>query len=93
MTSNCGYAWISVAADIDGDGLDVRQALAGIIGWVEDTQGAVKPWIGAEDEVDPERRLMSMDSRVVVFEKTPQVFVGESRGLSNGRTVVVKVVS
>jgi len=93
MTSNCGYTWISVAADIDGDGLDVRHALAGIISWVDDTRGVVRPWIGEESDVDPERRLMSMNGRVVTFEKAPHVFDGRNRNILNGGTVVVKVAT
>jgi hypothetical protein len=88
----CAYSWVSVGADIDGDGLDIRDALAGIIKWVENTQGAVKPWIGEEQETDPEKRLMSLDGKIVVFEKTPRVFAGASTSLSNGGTVVIKIV-
>ncbi|KAF9649349.1 hypothetical protein BDM02DRAFT_1871502 [Thelephora ganbajun] len=101
MNAVCGYAWISVAADIDGEGLDVRDALAGMIKWVEETRGQVKPYIensespsstpGVEDNT--EMRLVGLTGRVVVFENAPLVFAEGAKGLACGGNVVVKVVS
>lgn len=35
VSAGCGYAWVSIGADIDGDGCDVRAALAGAVKWGE----------------------------------------------------------
>ena len=101
MNAVCGYAWISVAADIDGEGLDVRDALAGVVKWVEDTRGRVKPYVedretpsfvlGSEDGT--EKSTMDSMGRVVVFENAPLVFAGDAKRLTYGGNVVVKVVS
>jgi len=101
MNAACGYACISVAADIDGEGLDVRDSLAGIIKWVEETRGRVKPHV--EDPESPSSILGVDDSaekgkevfaeRVVNFERTPLVFAGGAKRLTCGGNVVVKVVS
>jgi hypothetical protein len=86
------YSLISVGADIDGDGLDVRHALGGIIKWVEDTHGVVRPWVGEEEENDVDtKRVMGTNGKIVVFENTPQVFTGARVDFFNGGTVVVKV--
>lgn len=101
MNAACGYAWISVAADIDGEGSDVRDALAGVVNWVEQTRGQVKPYVeepesrsstpGVEDSA--ERGMISSMGRVVVFEKAPLVFAEGAKRLTCGGNVVVKVVS
>lgn len=100
MNAACGYAWISVAADIDGEGLDVRDALAGIIEWVEETRGRVKPYVETQEspistpvEGNAEKRLTSSTGRVVVFENAPLVFAEGAKRLTCGGNVVVKVVS
>ena len=92
MNAVCGYAWISVAADIDGEGLDVRDALAGIIEWVEETRGKVKPYV--ENQENPmSAPVEGSTERVVVFEGAPQVFAEGAKRLNCGGNVVVKVVS
>ena len=100
MNAACGYACISVAADIDGEGSDVRDALAGMVKWVEDTRGQVKPYVEypespsstPEVEGDMEKGAASIGG-VVVFEKAPLVFAEGAKRLSCGGNVVVKVVS
>ena len=101
MNSACGYAWISVAADIDGEGLDVRDALAGVVKWVEETRGQVRPYVedqgtlgsafGSEDGT--ERGAAGSAGGVVVFENAPLVFAEGAKRLTYGGNVVVKVVS
>ena len=101
MNAACGYAWISVAADIDGEGLDVRDALAGVVKWVEETRGQVKPYVGDQETSSPafgsegrsETNIMDQTGRVVVFENAPLVFAGGAKKLTCGGNVVVKVVS
>jgi hypothetical protein len=101
MNAACGYAFVSAAADIDGEGLDVRDALAGMIKWVEETRGQVKPYVedpesssstpGVEDST--EKRMMGLAGRTVVFERAPAVFAEGAKRLTCGGNVVVKVVS
>ena len=101
MNAACGYACISVAADIDGEGLDVRDALAGMIKWVEETRGQVKPHVedpespvstlGVDDSAEKGKEVVAR--RVVVFENAPLVFAGGAKRLTCGGNVVVKVVS
>ena len=101
MNAACGYACISVAADIDGEGLDVRDSLAGIIKWVEETRGRVKPHVedpespssifGVDDSTEKGKEVFA--GRIVMFEGTPLVFAGGAKRLACGGNVVVKVVS
>ena len=100
MNAVCGYTWISVAADIDGEGLDVKDALGGIIKWVEETRGQVKPFVENKDSpistpVDGnfEKQSMGSTGRVVVFENAPHVFAEGAKRLMCGGNVVVKVVN
>lgn len=101
MNATCGYAWVSVAADIDGEGLDVRDALAGMIKWIEETRGQVKPYVENREpsssalgsEGSTEKSTTDSTERVVVFEKAPLVFAEGAKRLTCGRNVVVKVVS
>jgi len=101
MNATCGYAWISVAADIDGEGLDVRDALAGVVKWVEETRGQVRPYIENPEssssipgvEECTEKGMVGSTGRVVVFEKAPFVFAAGAKSLTCGANVVVKVVS
>ena len=82
-----GYAWVSVAADVDFEGGDVRDALAAIVrmaeaGWLR------PPCVGADGEPDV--------GRVVPFERAPEVFrrgvVGPLGALADGGTCVVRIV-
>ena len=97
MNSACGYAWISVGAEIDGEGLDVRDALAGMVKWIEGTRGQVKPYIETQatssSADSTEKSAMDSVERVVVFENAPLVFAGGAKRLACGGNVVVKVVS
>lgn len=101
MNSACGYAWISVAADIDGEGLNVRDALAGVIKWVEETRGKIKPYVENQEtsslafgsEGIREKGTIDSTGRIVVFENAPSVFAEGAKRLTYGGNVVVKVVS
>ena len=82
-----GYAWVSVAADVDFEGEDVRDSLAAVVrmadaGWLR------PPCAGAEGEPDP--------GKVVPFERAPEVFrrglVGPLGLLADGGTCVVRLV-
>ena len=82
-----GYAWVSVAADVDFEGEDVRDSLAAVVrmadaGWLR------PPCAGAEGEPDP--------GKVVPFERAPEVFrrglVGPLGLLADGGTCVVRIV-
>ncbi|THH27719.1 hypothetical protein EUX98_g6466 [Antrodiella citrinella] len=82
-----GYAWVSAAADVDYEGEDIRDALGSVVGMVE--EGWIRPWIGDEEDLD--------DTRVVPFERSPEVFRRDDKGpvglLEDGGTCVVKIVS
>ncbi|KAJ3857216.1 hypothetical protein EV368DRAFT_30765 [Lentinula lateritia] len=85
-----GYAWVSVAQDVDWEGEDIRDSL-GVVIKMAMNEG-VRPWIGGSksgghDEVNDN----DDDERVVPFERTPRIFVANGP-LSNGGTAVVKVV-
>ncbi|KZT74533.1 hypothetical protein DAEQUDRAFT_660618 [Daedalea quercina L-15889] len=77
-----GYAWVSVAADVD-EGEDVRDSLAAVVEMVEGNK--VKPWVGVEEDED----------RVVTFERAPEVFRRDADGprgvLQDAGTCVVKI--
>ncbi|GLB33283.1 hypothetical protein LshimejAT787_0101670 [Lyophyllum shimeji] len=75
-----GYAWVSHAQDVDWEGEDIKETLGSVLRTV--MEDGIRPWVG---ENTPDR--------VVPFEKAPRVFVsGESSQLTEGGTVVVKVV-
>jgi len=88
-----------VAADIDGEGLDVRDALAGVIKWVEGSRGQVKPYIESQaspifrSEDGTDKTAVDSEGRVVVFENAPLVFADGAKMLTCGGNVVVRVVS
>ncbi|KAG7445968.1 uncharacterized protein BT62DRAFT_949902 [Guyanagaster necrorhizus] len=71
-----GYAWVSVAQDIDWDGDDVRESIGSVLRLA--LKEGIRPRVGG-------------DERIVSFEKTPSVFV-EGGPLEDGGTIVVKVV-
>ncbi|KAJ3797578.1 hypothetical protein GGU11DRAFT_63417 [Lentinula aff. detonsa] len=75
-----GYAWVSIAQDVDWEGEDVRDSLGAVIQMAMNE--GVRPWVNAIDDVD---------KRLVPFERTPRIFVANGP-LSNGGTAVVKVV-
>lgn len=73
-----GYAWVSVAQDVDWEGEDIGDTLASVLHLV--MEGGMRPVVG--DDV--------ANHRVVPFEKAPYVFV--DRGpLGHGHNVVVKI--
>ncbi|KAH8074928.1 hypothetical protein BXZ70DRAFT_902711 [Cristinia sonorae] len=82
-----GYAWVSVAADVDYEGEDVRDALGSVVGMVE--EGWIRPWIGDEGNLE--------ERRVVPFERSPEIFTRDNAGpvglLRDGGTCVVRIVS
>jgi len=80
------YVWVSVAADVDFEGEDVRDSLGALVHMVED--GSIRPWAGdGHDDHGP---------RVVPFDKSPEVFRRDGEGpvgpLRDGGTCVVRVV-
>jgi hypothetical protein len=75
-----GYAWVSVAQDVDWEGEDVSETVGAVLRM--SLEDGIRPWVGGKGE------------RVMPFEKAPEVFVNGGRGmLGDGGTVVVKVVS
>ncbi|KDQ65028.1 hypothetical protein JAAARDRAFT_28693 [Jaapia argillacea MUCL 33604] len=83
-----GYSWVSFAADVDWEGENVRDSLAGVVEMVE--EGTVRPWAGDDGEEFVE------DRKILPFERAPEVFRRDEWGprgiLSGGGTVVVKLV-
>ena len=77
-----GYAWVSVAQDVDWEGEDVGETLGTVIRFA--LEGGVRPLV---EDVDGG---MLGRPRVVPFEKAPYVFV-DNGPLGDGGTVVVKV--
>ena len=80
------YAWVSVAADLDFEGGDVRDSLGALVAMVE--EGFVRPWVG--DERGDE------GPRVVPFDKAPEIFRRDGDGpvgpLKDGGTCVVRII-
>ncbi|KAI0075398.1 hypothetical protein K474DRAFT_1396052 [Panus rudis PR-1116 ss-1] len=84
-----GYTWVSVASDVDFEGEDIRDSLSAVLDMVE--KGWIRPPVsGIGDEED------AKNSRVVLFEKAPEVFRRNAAGpvglLEDGGTCVVKIV-
>ncbi|KAI0699853.1 hypothetical protein BC835DRAFT_508071 [Cytidiella melzeri] len=81
------YAWVSVAADVDYEGEDVRDSLGAVVRMVE--EGWIKPWVGDRDGVD--------GVKSVPFDKAPEVFRRGADGpvglLRDGGTCVVRIVA
>ncbi|KAI0751235.1 hypothetical protein C8Q80DRAFT_560107 [Daedaleopsis nitida] len=82
-----GYAWVSVAADVDFEGEDVRDSLAAVMrmaeaGWLR------PPGLAGESESD--------EGKVVPFERAPEVFrrgvAGPLGVLAEGGTCAVRIV-
>ncbi|KAF8966437.1 hypothetical protein BDZ97DRAFT_1807914 [Flammula alnicola] len=78
-----GYAWVSVAQDVDWEGEDVSETLGTVLRLA--LENGVRPVVEGV-EVDGE----SNRPRVVPFEKAPFIFV-DNGPLSDGGTVVVKI--
>lgn len=84
-----GYAWVSVAADVDYEGEDVRDSLAAVMrmaeaGWLR------PPGVAGASEGEGE------EGRVVPFERAPEVFrrgvAGPQGVLAEGGTCAVRIV-
>ena len=78
-----GYAWISVAHDVDWDGDDVGETLGIVVRLA--LENGVRPIVEDVGDAKGESR-----ERVVSFERAPVVFVDDGP-LKDGGTVVVKV--
>lgn len=81
-----GYAWVSIAQDIDWEGEDVRDSLGAVLAIVGGE--GVRPWVGEDANINADT---SGSGRVVPFERTPYVFVADGP-LGHGGTAVVKLV-
>ena len=83
-----GYAWVSVAADVDMEGEDVRDSLAAVVRMAEN--GWLRPSC-----VDGEGELEEA-GKIVLFEKAAEVFrrgiVGPLGVLADGGTCTVRIV-
>ncbi|KAE9398239.1 hypothetical protein BT96DRAFT_1020242 [Gymnopus androsaceus JB14] len=77
-----GHAWVSIGQDVDWEGEDVRDSVAAVLKMA--VNEGVRPWAG-------ENTTQTRCSRVVPFERTPQIFVADGP-LGNGGTAVVKLV-
>lgn len=92
------YTWVSVSADVDFEGEDVRDSLGAVVGMVE--EGWIRPWID-ESEGGGGGVVMEMGEtrnkldKIVPFEKSPEVFRRDATGpvglLKDGGTCVVKI--
>lgn len=77
-----GYAWVSVAQDVDWEGDGVAETLGSVIRLALEE--------GIRPPVDDVVGQMGYRRRVVPFEQSPQAFVDNGL-LGNGGTVVVKI--
>ncbi|KIM42917.1 hypothetical protein M413DRAFT_125606 [Hebeloma cylindrosporum] len=78
-----GYAWVSVAQDVDWEGNDVGETLGIVVRHA--LENGIRPIV--EDVEDAKGEIRE---RVVSFERTPVIFVDDGP-LRDGGTVVVKV--
>ncbi|KAI0643675.1 hypothetical protein C8Q79DRAFT_915017 [Trametes meyenii] len=89
-----GYAWVSVAADVDFEGEDVRDSLGAVVRMAED--GWLRPWVGAPSTTGGNGNPEPEEGKVVPFERAPEVFrrgvVGPLGVLADGGTCAVKIV-
>ncbi|KAF8626475.1 hypothetical protein AX15_004858 [Amanita polypyramis BW_CC] len=74
------YAWLSPAQDADWEGQNISESIGAVLRLA--LEGVAKPWVGPQDDDE---------QRVVSFERAPEVFIDDGP-LSNGSTVVVKIV-
>lgn len=81
-----GYAWVSVAQDVDWEGEDVGESIGAVLKLA--LEDGVRPWTATVREEDNEDWTKK---NVVPFERTPNVFVDEGP-LGYGGTVVIKIV-
>ncbi|KAL0949793.1 hypothetical protein HGRIS_009831 [Hohenbuehelia grisea] len=84
-----GYAWVSVAQDLDWEGEDVRDTLSTVLRLA--LEEGIRPHGAGGGRLRP-----ATPGRIVPFEKAPDVFVGGKDGMGGvlraGGAVVVKVV-
>ena len=73
------YAWVSVAADVDYEGEDVRDSLSEVVRMVE--EGWIRPWAGGQDGADEDEELAR---KMVPFDKAPEVFRRGAEGPVGG---------
>ncbi|RXW23585.1 hypothetical protein EST38_g2270 [Candolleomyces aberdarensis] len=86
-----GYAWISVAQDVDWEGDDVADSIGHVLRLA--LEHGVKPVVArasTRDEYSPE---YAWQSGVIPFEKAPDIFINGDGPLSAGGTMVVKVAA
>ncbi|KAI0092524.1 hypothetical protein BDY19DRAFT_490111 [Irpex rosettiformis] len=87
------YAWVSVAADVDFEGEDVRDSLGEVVRMVE--EGWIRPWVGGDEQNDAEGG--EDVGKSVPFDKAPEVFRRGAEGpvgvLKEGGTCVVRIVA
>ncbi|KAI0352720.1 hypothetical protein OH77DRAFT_1408564 [Trametes cingulata] len=93
-----GYAWVSVAADVDFEGEDVRDSLGAVVRMAED--GWLRPWVGNSNAGAGAGAGGSAggeeEGKVVPFERAPEVFrrgvVGPLGVLADGGTCAIRIV-
>ncbi|KAI0829313.1 hypothetical protein BC628DRAFT_1315119 [Trametes gibbosa] len=97
-----GYAWVSVAADVDFEGEDVRDALGAVVRMAEG--GWLRPWVaspavGTSGDGSAQGQAQGQgkeEGKVVPFERAPEVFrrgvVGPLGVLADGGTCAVRIV-
>ncbi|TFK43073.1 hypothetical protein BDQ12DRAFT_674342 [Crucibulum laeve] len=84
-----GYAWVSIAQDVDWEGQHVGESIGVVLRMA--LESGIRPWIGSTiDEEDTD--CAWGHKKLVPFENTPGVFV-DNGPLGNGGTVVVKVAA
>lgn len=82
-----GYAWVSVAQDVDWEGDDVGETLGIVLR--QALEADVRPVV---DDIDFTRPVPLQMTRTVPFEDTPFVFV-DNGPLGDGGTVVVRIAA
>ncbi|KAI0637678.1 hypothetical protein C8Q77DRAFT_1047354 [Trametes polyzona] len=100
-----GYAWVSVAADVDFEGEDVRDSLGAVVRMAEG--GWLRPWVGGSTSTatsgstpngsaNGSAGAGAEEGKVVPFERAPEVFrrgvVGPLGVLADGGTCAVRIV-
>ncbi|KAL1939747.1 hypothetical protein VTO73DRAFT_9780 [Trametes versicolor] len=92
-----GYAWVSVAADVDFEGEDIRDSLGAVVRMAEN--GWLRPWVGGTNAAGSSGigngNASTEESKIVPFERAPEVFrrgvVGPLGVLADGGSCAVKI--
>ncbi|KAK7696456.1 hypothetical protein QCA50_001113 [Cerrena zonata] len=83
-----GYSFVNPVADVDYQGEDLTESLSGVLDMVE--KGWVRPWTGEDGEDEGN----NSGSKVVLFERSPEVFRRNATGpvgpTSSGRNMCRK---